>query len=117
MRLPRIFRTTPFRLTLIFLALFAGSAAAFLAYIYLTTAGQVTRVADRAVQVFGGRGYMRRTWPSASSASCASSGSGKAPARSSASSSAASWTAVAPRPSSNQVECDVLSLQMGVARA
>ena len=49
MRLPALFRTTPFRLTLLFLALFAAAAAAFLAYIYLTTAGQVTRVADWAV--------------------------------------------------------------------
>ena len=45
MRLPRLFRTTPFRLTLLFLALFAAAASAFLAYIYLATAGeaQVTR--------------------------------------------------------------------------
>jgi signal transduction histidine kinase len=49
MRLPPLFRTTPFRLTLLFLALFAGAAAAFLGYIYLTTAGEVNRVADRAV--------------------------------------------------------------------
>ena len=39
MRLPRLFRTTPFRLTLLFLALFAAAASAFLAYIYLATAG------------------------------------------------------------------------------
>ena len=38
MRLPRIFRTTPFRLTLLFLALFASAASAFLAYIYVATA-------------------------------------------------------------------------------
>ncbi|HEY5072494.1 MAG TPA: HAMP domain-containing sensor histidine kinase [Caulobacteraceae bacterium] len=49
MRLPRIFRTTPFRLTLVFLALFAGAASAFLAYIYLATAGEVTRRADARV--------------------------------------------------------------------
>ena len=49
MRLPPLFRTTPFRLTLLFLALFAASAAAFLAYIYLTTAGEVTQIADRGV--------------------------------------------------------------------
>ncbi|HEX4196990.1 MAG TPA: HAMP domain-containing sensor histidine kinase [Caulobacteraceae bacterium] len=49
MGLPQLFRTTPFRLTLLFLALFAASAAAFLAYIYLTTAGEVTRLADRGV--------------------------------------------------------------------
>jgi len=45
-RLPRIVRTTPFRLTLLFLALFAAAAAAFLAYIYVATAGEVTRRAD-----------------------------------------------------------------------
>ena len=46
MRRPRIFRTTPFRLTLLFLAMFAAAAAAFLAYAYLATAGEVTRRAD-----------------------------------------------------------------------
>ena len=46
-RLPRIFRTTPFRLTLLFLALFASAAAAFLAYIYVATAGEATRRTDR----------------------------------------------------------------------
>ena len=50
MRLPGLVRTTPFRLTLVFLALFAASAAAFLAYIYVATAGEVTRRADRDVQ-------------------------------------------------------------------
>ena len=46
MRLPRVLRTTPFRMTLLFLALFAAAACAFLAYIYLATAGEVTRRAD-----------------------------------------------------------------------
>jgi signal transduction histidine kinase len=46
LRLPRTFRTTPFRLTLLFLALFAAAAAAFLGYIYVATAGEVTRRAD-----------------------------------------------------------------------
>ncbi|HXQ47291.1 MAG TPA: HAMP domain-containing protein, partial [Caulobacteraceae bacterium] len=46
MRLPALFRTTPFLLTLLFLALFAASAAAFLGYIYLSTAGEVTRIVD-----------------------------------------------------------------------
>ncbi|MHA0111300.1 hypothetical protein ACXYUI_29890, partial [Klebsiella pneumoniae] len=46
MRLPSLFRTTPFRLTLLFLALFAAAAAAFLAYIYVATAGEVNRQAD-----------------------------------------------------------------------
>ena len=47
MRLPATFRTTPFRLTLLFLALFAFAAAAFLFYIYIVTAGEVSRRADR----------------------------------------------------------------------
>ncbi|MGZ8362670.1 MAG: sensor histidine kinase [Caulobacteraceae bacterium] len=46
MRLPATFRTTPFRLTLLFLALFAFAASAFLFYIYAVTAGEVTRRAD-----------------------------------------------------------------------
>jgi len=50
MRLPRIFRTTPFRLTLLFLAMFAAAAAAFLAYAYLATAGEVTRRADEEIR-------------------------------------------------------------------
>jgi signal transduction histidine kinase len=43
MRLPRIFRTTPFRLTLLFLALFASAALGLLAYIYVATAGEAQR--------------------------------------------------------------------------
>src|SRR5437588_9358579 len=46
MPLPRIFRTTPFRLTLLFLALFASAASAFLDYIYVATAGKATRRTD-----------------------------------------------------------------------
>ncbi len=49
MRLPRIFRTTPFRLTLLFLALFATAASAFLAYVYFTTAREATRRMDREI--------------------------------------------------------------------
>jgi len=49
MRLPRLLRTTPFRLTLMFLALFAAAASAFLAYIYIATAGEVSRRADASV--------------------------------------------------------------------
>src|SRR3954467_15064727 len=49
MRLPRIFRTTPFRLTLQFLALFLSAASAFLAYIYVATAGEATRRTDREI--------------------------------------------------------------------
>ena len=48
-RLPRIFRTTPFRLTLLFLSLFASAALAFLAYIYVATAGEATRRTDREI--------------------------------------------------------------------
>jgi signal transduction histidine kinase len=49
-RLPRIFRTTPFRLTLLFLALFASAASAFLAYIYVATAGEATRRTDQEIR-------------------------------------------------------------------
>jgi signal transduction histidine kinase len=49
MQLPRIFRTTPFRLTLLFLALFASAASAFLAYIYVATAGEATRRTDQEI--------------------------------------------------------------------
>jgi signal transduction histidine kinase len=49
MRLPRIFRTTPFRLTLLFLALFAAAASAFLAYVYVATAGEATRRTDQEI--------------------------------------------------------------------
>jgi signal transduction histidine kinase len=49
MRLPSLFRTTPFRLTLLFLALFAGAASAFLFYIYSVTVLEVTRIADAAI--------------------------------------------------------------------
>jgi signal transduction histidine kinase len=46
-RLPPVFRTTPFRLTLLFLALFAGAAASFLVYVYVATAGETIRRTDR----------------------------------------------------------------------
>ena len=49
MRLPRLLRTTPFRLTLLFLALFATAASAFLAYIYVATAGEAMRRTDREI--------------------------------------------------------------------
>jgi signal transduction histidine kinase len=49
LRLPRLFRTTPFRLTLLFLALFAAAASLFVAYIYLATAGEVTLRTDERV--------------------------------------------------------------------
>ena len=47
--LPRVFRTTPFRLTLLFLTVFAASASIFLGYIYAATAGEVTSRADQAI--------------------------------------------------------------------
>src|SRR5580658_4366379 len=49
MRLPRLVRTTPFRLTLLFLALFAAAASAFLGYIYIATAGEAARTADASI--------------------------------------------------------------------
>jgi two-component system OmpR family response regulator len=49
MRLPALFLTMPFRLTLLFLALFAAAASAFLAYVYVVTAGLVSRLADASI--------------------------------------------------------------------
>src|SRR5579862_7899695 len=49
MRLPRIFRTTPFRLTLLFLALFLSAASALFAYIYVATAGDARRRTDQEI--------------------------------------------------------------------
>ena len=46
MRLPALLRTTPFRLTLLFVGLFAGAATALFIYLYAVTAGEVTRTAD-----------------------------------------------------------------------
>lgn len=43
MRTPGLFRTTPFRLTLLFQALFAAGAGAFLIYLFLATAGEINR--------------------------------------------------------------------------
>ena len=50
MRLPSLFRRTPFRLTLLFLALFAASASALLAYIYVATASEARRRAESEVR-------------------------------------------------------------------
>jgi signal transduction histidine kinase len=47
--LSRVFRTTPFRLTLLFLTVFAAAASIFLGYIYVATAGEVTSRADQAI--------------------------------------------------------------------
>lgn len=49
MRLPQLVRTTPFRLTLLFLALFSAAAAAFLLYIYVATAGEVIRRSEQEI--------------------------------------------------------------------
>jgi signal transduction histidine kinase len=49
MRLPRIFRTTPFRLTVLFLALFSSASMGLLAYIYVATAGEATRRTDQEI--------------------------------------------------------------------
>lgn len=49
MRLPRMVRTTPFRLTVLFLALFASAASAFLAYIYVATAGEAAQRTEREI--------------------------------------------------------------------
>ena len=49
MRLPALLRTTPFRLTLLFVGLFAGAATALFIYLYAVTAGEVTRTADAGV--------------------------------------------------------------------
>ena len=40
MRLPSLLRRTPFRLTLLFLALFAAAASAILAYVYFASANR-----------------------------------------------------------------------------
>jgi signal transduction histidine kinase len=49
-RLPSVFRRTPFRLTLLFLALFATAASALLAYIYVATASEARRRAEADVR-------------------------------------------------------------------
>jgi signal transduction histidine kinase len=51
MSLPSVFRRTPFRLTLLFLALFAAAASALLAYIYLATAAEAQRRAESMVKL------------------------------------------------------------------
>jgi len=45
-KLPSLFRRTPFRLTLLFLALFAAAASALLGYIYAATAAEARRRAE-----------------------------------------------------------------------
>jgi signal transduction histidine kinase len=46
LRLPSLIRRTPFRLTLLFLALFATAASALLAYLYMVTVAEARRRAD-----------------------------------------------------------------------
>jgi signal transduction histidine kinase len=48
---PALFRTTPFRLTVVLLALFSTAAAALLIYIYISTVHEVTKFADRDIAV------------------------------------------------------------------
>ncbi len=50
MRLPSLFRRTPFRLTLLFLALFATAAAAVLAWVYVASANEARLRAEEAVR-------------------------------------------------------------------
>ena len=50
MRLPSLFRRTPFRLTLLFLALFAAVASAILAYVYVASASEAQAQARKAVE-------------------------------------------------------------------
>lgn len=49
MRTPTLFRTAPFRLTLLFLALFTGASSVFVAYVYIATAGEVARRANATI--------------------------------------------------------------------
>jgi signal transduction histidine kinase len=46
MQLPSLFRRTPFRLTLLFLALFAAAASAILAYVYVASASEAQAKAE-----------------------------------------------------------------------
>src|ERR1700758_3322915 len=50
MRVPSLVRRTPFRLTLLFLALFATAASALLAYIYAATVAEARRRAEMDVR-------------------------------------------------------------------
>ena len=50
MKLPSLFRRTPFRLTLLFLALFAAAASAILAYVYFASASEAEARATKDVQ-------------------------------------------------------------------
>ena len=51
MKLPSLVRRTPFRLTLLFLALFAAVSSALLAYIFFATRTEANRRADADIQL------------------------------------------------------------------
>lgn len=51
MKLPSLFRRTPFRLTLLFLALFAAAASAILAYVYFASASEARARSQKDVLV------------------------------------------------------------------
>lgn len=50
MKLPSLFRRTPFRLTLLFLALFVATASAVLAYVYFASASEARARAEASVK-------------------------------------------------------------------
>ena len=50
MRLPSVFRRTPFRLTLLFLALFATAASALLLYIYFVSRAEAETRAETGIR-------------------------------------------------------------------
>jgi signal transduction histidine kinase len=50
MKLPSLFRRTPFRLTLLFLALFVATASAVLAYVYVASASEARARAEAGVR-------------------------------------------------------------------
>ncbi len=50
MKLPSLFRRTPFRLTLLFLALFAAAASAVLAWVYVVSASEARQAAEASVR-------------------------------------------------------------------
>ncbi|MHC3127943.1 histidine kinase [Brevundimonas sp. GN22] len=50
MRLPSLFRRTPFRLTLLFLALFVATASAVMSYVYMASAAEARSRAEASVR-------------------------------------------------------------------
>ena len=55
MRLPSVLRRTPFRLTLLFLALFVAAAGAILAYVYFASASISATSSLARIRVSGDR--------------------------------------------------------------